>query len=480
MNLPGSIIVSLLLVAPVVLASSGRGDVASGPLREQALAALKQAATFYRTRVASHGGYVYYYTEDLQQRWGEGEASRDQIWVQPPGTPTVGMAYLKAFKATGDAYYLDGAREAARALIYGQLQSGGWTNCVDFNPQGSRVAQYRNGKGRGRNNSTLDDGISQAAVRLLMQVDQALAFKDEQIHGAAQVALDALLKAQYPNGGFPQVWTGPVPRTPVVKASYPSYDWRTQGRVKNYWDMYTLNDGLAGTVADTLADAAEVYKDDRYRKALLRLGDFLILAQMPDPQPAWAQQYSYEMHPIWARRFEPAAVTGGESQDAIETLLKIYRLSGEGKYLEPIPRALQYLKRSRLPDGRLARYYELKSNRPLYMTRSGENYSLTYDDSDLPAHYGWKVASRLDQLEKEYNEVKSSIRRPANRPPGPELEKQVRQILQDLDGQGRWISTYAGEPLTGQPKFKSNSRYIGSDVFSQNVGILSDYLHATR
>ena len=61
--------------------------------------------------------------------------------------------------------------------------------------------------------------------------------------------------------------------------------------------------------------------------------------------------------------------------------MKIYRVTGDKKYLEPIPRALAYLKKSRLPDGRLARYYELKTNRPLYMTRDGDEYSLTYDDS---------------------------------------------------------------------------------------------------
>ena len=31
--------------------------------------------------------------------------------------------------------------------------------------------------------------------------------------------------------------------------------------------------------------------------------------QMPDPQPGWAQQYDYDMRPMWARKFEPAAIT---------------------------------------------------------------------------------------------------------------------------------------------------------------------------
>ena len=119
-------------------------------LREWSVATMRKAATFFRTEVASHGGYVYYYSIDFKQRWGEGVATADQIWVQPPGTPTVGIAYLKAYEATGEKFYLDAATDAAEALIYGQLQSGGWTNSIDFDPNG-RVALYRNGKGHGKN-----------------------------------------------------------------------------------------------------------------------------------------------------------------------------------------------------------------------------------------------------------------------------------------------------------------------------------------
>ena len=71
----------------------------------------------------------------------------------------------------------------------------------------------------------------------------------------------------------------------------------------------------------------------------------------------------------------------------METLIRIARHTGRKEYLGPIPRALGYLRRSLLPDGRVARYYELGTNRPLY-TDAG--YRLTYDDSAAPGHYGWK------------------------------------------------------------------------------------------
>src|SRR5262245_5630425 len=220
-------------------------------LRADALKAMKSAAKFYRTHVASHGGYVYYYSVDLKDRWGEGKADIHTLFVQPPGTPTVGMAYLKAHEATRDAYYLDAAHETAEALVYGQLQSGGWTQTIPFAPW-IRLGKYRNAKGGKWNVSSLDDDQTQAALRMLMHADRALDFKHESIHEAVTYGLKALLAAQFPNGAFPQVWTKPVEAKPVVKAKFPGDNWRTEGKERNYWDFYTLNDNLAGTVADTL------------------------------------------------------------------------------------------------------------------------------------------------------------------------------------------------------------------------------------
>jgi hypothetical protein len=471
-----------LLVLAAFVGISAQSAESTSSLRDEAQAALKKAATFYHANVAAHGGYVYYYSVDLQQRWGEGVATRDQIFVQPPGTPAVGMALLKAYRATGDRFYLDAAMAAAHALVYGQLKSGGWSQTIDFDPQGSKAALYRNGKGKGRNHTSLDDNQTQAATQFLTQVDQTVQFKDAAIHETVQFALEALLKAQFPNGAFPQGFTGPVAAHPVIKASYPP-EWPRIWPHEDYWNYYTLNDGLAGTVSETFLVAFNVYKDNRYGDAIRRLGDFLILAQMPDPQPAWAQQYNYAMHPVWARKFEPPAICGLESEDAIKTLLKIFRFTGDRKYLEPIPPALAYLKKCRLPDGRMARYYELQTNRPLYMNRKGGDYFLTYDDANLPAHYGWKQKTEIDQLEQDLTDAQAGRRPKVPDLATTELEKKVRQILSEMDNEGRWINTYAGDrnghDLVGQPSFKPGFRFLSSTVFNRNVETLCEYLTAT-
>ncbi|MEW4451604.1 pectate lyase [Bremerella sp. JC817] len=457
-------------VLPVAAATTEQPPNAS-----RVLAQMKKAATFYRSQVAVRGGYVYFYSSDLKQRFGEGVASPEQIWVQPPGTPTVGMAFLDAYEATSDSFYLDAATEAATALIYGQLQSGGWTNCIDFNPQGERVAFYRNGHGKGKNNSSLDDDQTQSALRFLMRLDKTYNFENKAIHTAAMTGLDALLAAQFPNGAFPQVWTGPVDSSlPVVPASYPDYDWKTEGRVKNYWDMYTLNDGLAGSVTEVLLDANEIYKDPRYLEAAKKLGDFLILAQMPDPQPGWAQQYSYDMKPIWARKFEPPAIAGRESVDAMDALLSIFQVTRDRKYLDPCGKGIAYLESSKLPNGQLARYYELKTNHPLYMNREGKNYVLTYDDTNLPDHYGWKTDSKVAYLKDRTNRVLKLPRQYGSR--RSVSVSDVNRILKSLDSEGRWITTFKDERLVGDQRFKPGDQFISSETFADNLVDLSTYL----
>jgi hypothetical protein len=473
-----SAILVFLLLLPVISRNVFAQEAAATELRHEATLAMRRATEFFHNQVASHGGYVYYYSVDLQQRWGEGPATETQIWVQPPGTPTVGLAFLKAYSVTGESLYLRAATDAAEALIYGQLKSGGWTNCIDFNPQG-RVAAYRNGHGRGKNYSSLDDGQTQSAIRLMVAADQAHRFQHPEIHASAAAALDALLAAQFPNGAFPQVWQGPTEPQPIVRASYPDYDWRTAGRIKNYWDMYTLNDNVAGYVFDALADAYHTYSDERYLQAIRKLGDFLILAQMPDPQPAWAQQYNFRMRPIWARKFEPPAIAADESIEVISTLLKIFDLTKDGKYLAPIPSALTYLKNSELADGQLARYYELKNNRPLYMKRRGDVYTLTNDDDDVPGHYMWKIRVNLEELAAGYQRRKNaqSPETPHSHEP---LAMMAQQITNFLDEQGRWISTYSGERLVGQPKFKTGEEYLSSEIFSRNIEVLSEFLNTSQ
>jgi hypothetical protein len=415
---------------------------------------MKRAVTFFTEQVSAEGGYLWRYSEDLALREGEEKATSTTAWLQPPGTPAVGEAYLAAYERTKEPYLLAAAVATARALVKGQLHSGGWAEFIEFDPEKRKAHAYRVDGPPGdktRNTTTLDDDKTQSALRLLMHVDRALGMKDAAIHEATLYGLDGVLKAQYPIGAWPQRFSGPPKADdfPVLKANYPA-EWPRTWPGTNYAGFYTLNDNTQADVMETLFEAADIYQQPRYFDAAKRGGDFLLLAQMPDPQPAWAQQYNAQMQPAWARKFEPPAVTGGESQGAIRILMDVYRQTGDRKYLEPIPRALKYLEDSQLASGRLARFYEMRTNRPLYFTKQ---YELVYTDDDLPTHYGFIVPANIRKLTADYERLlKADVRSLKRLPPdeslatSPSLATAARSAIDTLDSRVRPL---AGVGTTG-------------------------------
>jgi len=256
-----------------------------------------------------------------------------------------------------------------------------------------------------------------------------------------------MLAAQYPNGAWPQQYAEAINKTsfPVKKASFPP-SWSRTYRKTRYTDYYTLNDGNMSHIIDMLFEAHRIYDRQDCYAAAVKTADFFVLAQMPEPQPGWAQQYNVEMHPVWARKFEPPAITGGESQGVMKKLLDVYQHTGDAKFLEPIPVALAYYRRSLLPDGRLARFYELETNRPLYFTME---YQLTESDRNMPTHYAFKIGSSLDSIERKYQRLlKTSADKlrptfkPVKRLPlSPKLASEAEKVIQAMDSRGAWIQT---------------------------------------
>ena len=53
-------------------------------------------------KVSYNGGFVWNYLPDFSRQWGEMEAKRTMVWIQPPGTPSMGHLLLDAYHATGD------------------------------------------------------------------------------------------------------------------------------------------------------------------------------------------------------------------------------------------------------------------------------------------------------------------------------------------------------------------------------------------
>jgi len=449
-------------------------------LPERALDATKRATRFFTEKVSCRGGYLWRYSADLKERFGEGRATADQVWVQPPGTPAVGMAFLRAYEATGERQFLDGALAAARALAWGQLHSGGWYYYIDFGAPPRRPLAYRHlsrsAAARLRNYSTLDDDTTQSALSFLMAVDRVA--KDAPIHEAVELGLEALLKAQLPKGGWPQVFGRPPPeqRYATYVRIEPDGTRTTHKRPTRYWHYYTFNDGAINDCVRVMLEAWRQYRQERYLEAARRAGDFIVLSQLSAPQQGWAQQYDLEVRPEWARRFEPPAVCSAVTARNVRTLVEIYLATGDERYLKPIPAAIEWLERSRLPGNRprWARFYELASNRPLYFTRK---YELTYEPNDLPTHYAFIISSDLAGRSRAlYEKVKRAgresllaerQRKPSEREAARlmrDLAPRVEAIIAALDPQGRWVE----------------DGWIECQTFIKNIRTLADYLEAAH
>ena len=254
----------------LVCATHGHG--ADPALREQAAQTLRRACEYFDTSVSTEGGYLWQYSEDLSLRAGEEIAPATAVWVQPPGTPSVGMAFLRAFHATKDVYYLNLAKKAGDCLRRGQLQSGGWGYRIDFDQPTRQKHAYRSETGKQTkdsfNTTTLDDNTTKSALKFLIHLDQALEFKDANVHEMVEYALGKLLEVQYPIGAWPQRFSAPPDPAlfPVKKASYPQTWSRTFPAIK-YQSYYTFNDNAMADIVGLMLFAAKVYHQPQYREA---------------------------------------------------------------------------------------------------------------------------------------------------------------------------------------------------------------------
>lgn len=494
---------SIALFALTVFCAQTRPLAAQRLEREDVLNATKRAAKFFYETASEEGGYVWITSADGKLRQGEGLAYDRRIWIQPPGTPAVGEAFLEAYLATGDPLCKQAALEAANALVQTQLQSGGWHYSGSFDPEKRKELRYRvppryEGKSKAdpasrpggwetwrkhedkANTTLLDDDTSTAATRLLLRVAKEIEGSDAAIREAATYALASMTNAQHPIGAWSHNYdrfaAAPpdVNHYPILQASYPENWSRTW--TKDFTGGYVINDRTTLNGIRTFVLAYEALGDEACLETAKRGGDFLIKAQMPEPQPAWCQQYDRRMQPVWDRKFEPPAITGYESQDAIETLLLLFETTGEKRFLEPVPRALAYLKKSELPSGDTARFYELKTNRPIYFDGA---YALTYDPSQAPDHYGFVQSSRLDQIERRYKQALDQLPPESESSRLKRLRSDAAEALASLNSQGAWLTPGEVRDEQGR-KVVPPEGVLTSDAFVKNLTALSKYLEATK
>ena len=79
-----------LLAASATLALTPGGALAQTVSKAEVAETMKRATRFMVEKLAYRGGYLWSYLPDRSRVWGEIEAYKTMVWVQPPGTATMG------------------------------------------------------------------------------------------------------------------------------------------------------------------------------------------------------------------------------------------------------------------------------------------------------------------------------------------------------------------------------------------------------
>ena len=228
----------------------------------------------------------------------------------------------------------DDALKAARNMITWQVADGGWSKNIDMvsNPRAPGDLYDADNENRFPDTAdfdkpvdaswhyiaTLDNDSSWMQIRFLAHVATALFAAHREadaapLRASVQRGVEYLLDAQYPNGGWPQVWP-------------------LEG---GYHDAITINDDAMTHAIEILHDVAtgaasytflppEMVK--RSGPAAQRGIDCLLKLQITENgvKTAWAQQYdALTLEPTSARNYEMASLTSDESFPVVEFLMSL-------------------------------------------------------------------------------------------------------------------------------------------------------------
>ncbi|WP_194727351.1 pectate lyase [Noviherbaspirillum malthae] len=457
-----SFVISML--SPLALAACGgsNGDaeaLATTPVtpnptppnttKTAAASALKRAAAYMDEKVSYRGGYVWSYSPDLTQTFGEMEAKRTMCWIQPPGTPSVGHVYLDAYHATGDERFYDAAVRTALAVVQAQHPSGGWNYIYDFageeslkhwydtiGKNGWRLEEFQHYYG----NATFDDAGTAVASQLMLRM--YLEKKDERFLAPLQKAIAFMVNAQFgpeygvADGGWPQRFPhfpGSVSQMPRPNSEQLPAGSKSGMDDGDYTLHVTFNDDVMGENIKFLTMCVVALGRTDLIPNIRRAMDCMQRMQWTSAnglQSGWSLQHlSRETDgrpagsPAGARSYEPRSLATHTTQTNIQQLFNYFQLTGDRKYLANIPKAIAWLKTCTLPSNAVQlnpllsgrthpTFVELETNDALYVHRYGSNihngaYYYNKDITNTPSHYSAGRAVDIAALEKKYNELNS-------------------------------------------------------------------------
>ncbi len=322
------------------------------------------------------------------------------LGLTAPLVPARAKGRVITVKTPGNSFTSPDFLRLADNLISFQTPAGGWNKNTDFASR-PRHPGERSGYEAGYV-GTLDNNATIAPLRYLAAVVQAGGSTPAtDRHRAAFLrGLDYLFAAQFPSGGWPQV--------------YP-----LQG---SYHDAITFNDGAIVNVLTFLrevaagrGDFAFVPAETRARTAAaVERGIVCVLAtqivNVDGRRTVWGQQYDpLTLIPVSARAYEMPAQSAGESAGIVRYLMALPEPSPT--VITAVHAAAAWFERTRLndvtyalaPDGSghqltptpdapslWSRYTEIGSDRPLFGDRDRSIHDQVGEISkERRAGYGW-------------------------------------------------------------------------------------------
>ncbi|HCQ32389.1 MAG TPA: pectate lyase [Verrucomicrobiales bacterium] len=310
-----------------------------------------------------------------------------------------------------DWYRSAEAVRIADNILYYQAEIGGWyKNDNSVHPSGHAATETLTEQQRTSHREllrmmkfpcTLDNGATHSELRYLAAVCKATG-KDRFREGFAR-GIRYLLKAQYPSGGWPQFY----PLRP------------------GYSSRITFNDGaMIGALAVLDATARECppfdITDQNLRQgcilAVERGISCILRCQIRDGKQltAWCQQHEeVSLAPAQGRISELPSISGAESVGVVRYLMSIEDPSME--IVEAVEGAVRWFRQVAVPGIRVvtvddaslpggkdrkvirdakadpvwARYYEIGTNRPMFIERGEVKYSLAELSHSHRVGHGW-------------------------------------------------------------------------------------------
>jgi PelA/Pel-15E family pectate lyase len=369
-------------------------------------------------RVAALPAWKSYFENSLRQRAADQEFLRKELQTHglkqstlPPKTNSAKGVDLN--RANG--WYANAeARRIADILVSFQTPAGGWSKNTDFTSRqrapGEMFGAENGSLWLGTNDfdapenpqwsyvGTFDNDATTTELRFLAKVISATGTNNPALRNSFARGLDYIFAAQFPNGGWPQVWP-------------------LQG---GYHDAITLNDDAGLHVIEFLRDVAGGQNEFAFVPSALRATadaswrrglDCLLAAQIKvnGKLTVWCQQHdAITLQPESARNYEMPAATSSESATLVLFLMQLPH--PDAKIVTAVHAACAWFEKTKIMDKSFrvvgtesrklvdapgsgpiwARYYEIRTDRPLFSDRDKTIHDDVNEISrERRKGYGW-------------------------------------------------------------------------------------------